>query len=540
MKKLYLYRLLMLFFMATGISYVSGQQPEWDNTISKHWDKKFSKVSIPSSFDSTSQHAWMFSSSAKEPQPLIVSLHTWSGDYNQEDPLAKETLLRNWNYIHPDFRGPNNRRESCGSEQVISDIRDAIIYASKHSNVDTTNVHIVGVSGGGYAAMMAYMKLEYPVKSFHSWVGISDLENWYWESKGRKQRYSTDLELVSGKKDSVNFEELKRRSPLHVPFKKVRTNDAEIHLYAGIHDGYTGSVPISHSIQFYNMLVTEKFPPNRELVLSDSIILSLITKRTNTQQKDYGVISDRKIHYKNGTDKVSLTIFEGTHEMLVKPALSLVISTTGQKKPLNILTIGDSNGAFDYGWPVQLEKLLPHSRIINKSIAGNTIGFDNLGNKELNTLRNIEKYIVQAYDALQHKNLDFIFLGLGTNDAKKIFTDSQKNVSANLSLLVDRVREIISSRGMQIPDICILIPPPIEETKADIIKYGGANSSLLKYKSSFKSVAVKEKTGVINNYILFSSSSNSFTTDGIHLNEPAQFLIAKQIVNYINKKITDE
>jgi lysophospholipase L1-like esterase len=380
------------------------------------------------------------------------------------------------------------------------------------------------------------MKLEYPVKSFHSWVGISDLENWYWESKGRKQRYSTDLELVSGKKDSVNFEELKSRSPLQVSFKKVRTNDAEIHLFAGIHDGYTGSVPVSHSIQFYNRLVTEKFPSNREFFVSDSIMLSLITKRTNTQQKDYGIISDRKIHYKNGTDNVSLTIFEGTHEMLVKPALSLVISTPAEKKSLNILTIGDSNGAFDYGWPVQLQKLLPHSRIINKSIAGNTIGFDNLGNKDLNTLRNIEKYIEQTYEGFQNKELDFIFIGLGTNDAKTIFIDSQKNVSANLSLLINKIRNKISEMGKPVPDICLLLPPPTEENKVDVIKYGDANSRLSKYEASFTRIAKKEKIGILNNYHLFSSSSKPFTTDGIHLDEPAQFLIAKQIVNYINQK----
>ena len=79
-------------------------------------------------------------------------MHTWSGDYNQEDPLAKEVLLRDWNYIHPDFRGPNNNSNACGSSLVITDLEDAIQFAINHGIVDTANTHIIGVSGGGYAA----------------------------------------------------------------------------------------------------------------------------------------------------------------------------------------------------------------------------------------------------------------------------------------------------------------------------------------------------------------------------------------------------
>lgn len=67
---------------------------------------------------------------AKEPnRPLIVSLHTWSGNYEQEDLLIKEIIKRDYNYIHPDFRGPNKTYEACGSEFVIQDIEDAIAFA---------------------------------------------------------------------------------------------------------------------------------------------------------------------------------------------------------------------------------------------------------------------------------------------------------------------------------------------------------------------------------------------------------------------------
>jgi len=65
---------------------------------------------------------------------------------------------------------------------VISDFEDAIQFGIQNGNVDTNEVHMIGGSGGGYATMLAYMKLNYPVKSFNAWVGISNLTDWYWES----------------------------------------------------------------------------------------------------------------------------------------------------------------------------------------------------------------------------------------------------------------------------------------------------------------------------------------------------------------------
>src|SRR5690606_22567060 len=148
---------------------IAQQDPAWDNTAKTAWPSAFQQVEIPSSIDATRQKAYFFKSSQKRPQPLVVSLHTWSGDYQQSDPLTKEILARDWNYIHPDFRGANNKPESMGSSLVLSDIKDAIKYAIKNGNVDTMEVHIIGVSGGGYATLCAFMQLDYPVRSFSAW-----------------------------------------------------------------------------------------------------------------------------------------------------------------------------------------------------------------------------------------------------------------------------------------------------------------------------------------------------------------------------------
>src|SRR5690606_40223292 len=46
-------------------------------------------------------------------------------------------------------------------------------------------------------------------------------------------------------------------SVLLMPTPVKQRKDATLHIYAGINDGYTGSVPISHSLELYNKVVKD-------------------------------------------------------------------------------------------------------------------------------------------------------------------------------------------------------------------------------------------------------------------------------------------
>jgi lysophospholipase L1-like esterase/pimeloyl-ACP methyl ester carboxylesterase len=533
MKKLFF---LSLFFVGFHLA-IDAQniQVAWDDPTKKNWDREFKLVQINSSVDNSLQNAWFYKSKNPIPQPLIISLHTWSGDYNQEDPLAKEVLLRDWNYIHPDFRGPNNKPKACGSKLVISDIEDAILFAIKQSNADTTNVHIIGASGGGYATMLAYMKLNFPVKSFNAWVGISNLSDWYWESKGRNARYTTDLEQVAMKDNQMNWEELDSRSPIKLPFPADKRKNAFLNIYAGVHDGYTGSVPISHSILFYNNIAAELYPGQNDKLVADSTWMSILVKQLNPFADNQLTLGARKIHLLKQSPELTLTLFEGGHEMIVPQALALMpIDGERNTKKLNILTIGDSNAAAEFGWPVQLRKLLPFSTVINKSISGNTIGFDNLDQEKLNTLKNIDRYLDEAYAELStDRSFDFILIGLGTNDAKRIFEKRQKEVPENMALLIAKIRQWANIHQKRVPDICIISPPPVDEQKANAEKYGGGDQRVRKLIASFKTVSEKERVSFLDSYSKLNTGFENKTFDGIHLNEVAQFTVAQIISDYI-------
>lgn len=316
--------IFLLMFIQSLTVFGQNSDPPWDNTLSKTWPETFAPVEIKSSLDGTMQKAIFRKNIQPKPMPLIVSLHTWSGDYLQEDPLAPEILLRGWNYIHPDFRGPNIRPEAGGSKLVISDIEDAIRFAIENGNVDENEVHIIGVSGGGHATLLSFMTLDYPVKSFNVWASISNLEDWYWESEGRGLRYARDIEKITTGGNAFDAEEIRTRSPLYLPFPVEKRKGASLHIYAGIHDGYTGSVPITHSINMFNQLLGEMYPRNLNERVSDSLKLELVTKRITPPTYTDQSIAGRKIHLQRKLPTLSLTIFEGGHEMLVPEGLLLI------------------------------------------------------------------------------------------------------------------------------------------------------------------------------------------------------------------------
>jgi lysophospholipase L1-like esterase/pimeloyl-ACP methyl ester carboxylesterase len=477
---------------------VAQKEPIWDNTVKTEWNKAFQVIDIPSTADGKIQKAYFYTSKSKLKKPLIISLHTWSGTYAQKDPLTREILARDWNYIHPDFRGVNNTPEAVGSHLVISDIEDAIQHALKNSNADPQEVHIIGVSGGGFATLAAYMNITYPVKSFSAWAPISDLEAWYWESVGRKQKYAADVLKAVSADTIFNAAEARLRSPLFQKFQIELRKNSKLFIYEGIHDGYDGSVPITHSINMYNRLVTElKYgtvntadQQNDSSLVSDKVIIDLLTKRTNPLADSKNMLFDRKIQLLRQFENISLTIFEGGHEQIPQ-ALGLIPYNFSSPLKLNILTLGDSNGQMENGWVNQLKAMLPMSTIFNNSKGGRTIGFDNNGRRDLNALANIEIYLNDARQKIGKNKLDYMVLCLGTNDTKADFVDKQNEVIKNFTELLLKIKQhslYIKSK----PRLVFVTPPPIRTTNI-LAKYDGANDRLKVLIPQFTTIARKKR-----------------------------------------------
>jgi dipeptidyl aminopeptidase/acylaminoacyl peptidase len=283
------------------------------------------KDSIRSKLDDSTQVFYYNNSNSDKAQPLVVELHSWSNSsHSQKDILAAKAQQKGWNYILPDFRGVNNHIKACCSDYVIADIDEAIDWAIKNMKVDKSKIFIVGNSGGGYATLAMYMKSHHDINTFSAWSSISDLRKWYDESVERKNKYGPQILLCTGSGKNIENQKAWDRSPIFwdTPIKKRKKS--KIQIYAGIHDGYTGSVPISHSIDFYNKLLFDydvqditKFVSEQEsntLISTQNFIKSGINKK----------IDDRQIHFQKSAKNITLTIFEGGHEILSNVALELL------------------------------------------------------------------------------------------------------------------------------------------------------------------------------------------------------------------------
>lgn len=522
------------------------KEPEWDNTSKSKWREGFEVVHIPSSKDGSEQKAYMYKSTCETPQPLIVSLHTWSGDYSQRDPLIHEIVARDWNYIHPDFRGANRKPSAMVSPLVISDIEDAIKYALKHTNANPKEVHIIGVSGGGLATLAAYMNVGYPVNSFSAWAPISDLEAWYWESVGRGQKYAKDIAVSTARNKKFDKDEAGRRSPLQQAFPIERRKDAKLYIYEGIHDGYKGSVPITHSINMYNRLVGElKYGLSRlddimpkaasdTTLVSEREIIDLLTKRINPAsdgKKDNLFGYTRHLYRKYGN--IELTIFEGGHEQIPQ-ALGLLPYEKTTDLKYNILTIGDSNGHIKEGWTAQLKEMMPRSTFVNNSQSGRTIGFDNNGQEKLNALKNIDSYLNLAQSKLKGKQLDYIIVCLGTNDTKKMFADRQNEVPVNLDALLKKIKEHPLGKSRK-TKLVYVTPPPMRRKKIED-KYKGGGERIEKLIPELKMVAEKNGFIFIDVHRPLLGVQDYYAKDGVHMAGAGQEIIASHIINVIRKQ----
>ena len=442
----------------------------------------------------------------------------------QKDTIAWMCIENDYNYIHPDFRGPNNTYEACGSSLVISDIDDAIDFALKNRNVDKNQIHIIGVSGGDYATLLMYMKSKYNVSTFLAWAPISDIERWYFESVGRKNRYYKDIAKATSKNGEVDedfsfsIREARDRSTIFMDVPVEKRKNSKLFIYTGIHDGYTGSVPVTHSLLFYNKVVTDLGAAEKDLI-SDDEIIKLATYRMFPYPWKREIDGKRVYYKKNCQGEVVLTVFDGSHEMLPGAALNFM-------KGKDILLIGDSNGAIKGNWGQVLAGLRDHDFLFNTSVSGNTIGFDNAGNPKLNTLRNIDCYVDSAFSTMEH--LDAVVIMLETNDCKAVFDRKLEQVPKNMEKLIKMIKAYPVYEMFR-PDIYIISPPPQLTDDKLIPKYHGGKKRIEYLIPEFEKIAEKEKCYYIDIYSKMYKNFESYTTDGIHLNFKGQILVGGNI-----------
>jgi len=295
------------------------------------WPRGVVEVRIRSSFDSTDQPALFWAPPDLEgPRPLLVALHTWSGNYLQESsvPYQRWCAEHGWVFIHPNFRGPNNTPQAAGSLAAYADILDAVTYARQKAHVDSGRIYLAGVSGGGHMSLLTAGREPGIWAAVSSWVPISDLAAWYAQCAGRgpdRAKYAGDMIAACGGPPGTGAEvdsQYSIRSPLTILGRAV---GVPIEICAGIDDGYTGSVPISHTLRAFNILAKANGMPGKKL--TERQIEYFVERRgvppeLKGEVEEDPAYGENKVLFRRSAGPVRVTIFAGGHEIVYEAALS--------------------------------------------------------------------------------------------------------------------------------------------------------------------------------------------------------------------------
>ena len=226
------------------------------------WPKEIKEIEYLSSADSTMQPALFYApEETKEPVPLLVGLHTWSGNYKQKMsiPYGQWCINNGWVFIHPHFRGPNRTTEATGSDLVVGDILSAVEHAKKQANIDTDRIYLLGASGGGYTSLLMAGKAPDVWAGVSAWVPITDLKDWYNECRALQCSHANDIVKSCGGEPGASAAvelEYVKRSP--VTYLKGAVG-VPLDINAGIKDGHhSGGVPVNHSLRGFNVVAAKK------------------------------------------------------------------------------------------------------------------------------------------------------------------------------------------------------------------------------------------------------------------------------------------
>lgn len=277
------------------------------------------EINYPCKFDNSMQPAFVLKASSPGPRPLVVALHTWSYTYKGPDPEYERCArLHDWNMIYPHFRGPNWTPEACGSDYVVSDLEDAVAFMKSECDIDTSRIYLTGGSGGGHCTLLMAGRRPDLWTAVSAWCPISDIAAWHRQCYGtRHKAYADNIEKSCGgnpQTDKTAAFEARLRSPLTwLPNATLLPVDVN----TGIHDGHTGSVPVSHSLEAYNILAK---PEDR---IAQTDIDSIVATETvpdalafQGEDPSYGV----KIHLRRQSNNVRMTLFEGGHNAFISAA----------------------------------------------------------------------------------------------------------------------------------------------------------------------------------------------------------------------------
>jgi pimeloyl-ACP methyl ester carboxylesterase len=286
------------------------------------WPPEVETAVFVSPADGSSQKTLCYVPPGDEPVPLLVAFHTWSGDYHQdESPYAEWCIARGWAFVHPDVRGPANRPEAAGSDLACADLRGVLDVVKAKRAIDPERVYAIGVSGGGMMALLAAARMPEVWAAASAWVPVTDLAAWHADSIARKNKYAREIEQVCGGLPGASPDVdaayasrsvIARLSQARPPFP--------LDINTGIHDGHTGSVPVSHAILAFNAVAADA-----DRIPEAAIAAMVRDRKVPSGLGAAGVdplYTSKPVLFRRTSGSARLTVFNGGHDIVHEAGLT--------------------------------------------------------------------------------------------------------------------------------------------------------------------------------------------------------------------------
>jgi dipeptidyl aminopeptidase/acylaminoacyl peptidase len=181
--------------------------------------QKMEEIQCLSSCDGSSEPVLIYHPGGQVPVPLVVGLHTWSYDRNNQVegmlPLCRE---RGWGLVLPEFRGPSldtnpRARQAGGSPVAVQDVLDAVTAVSGSYPVQKDALFLLGGSGGGHMSLLVAASAPALWRGVSSWVPITDLSAWHDQNPEYAGHIAACCGGAPGSSESVD-REYRERSPI--------------------------------------------------------------------------------------------------------------------------------------------------------------------------------------------------------------------------------------------------------------------------------------------------------------------------------------
>lgn len=278
------------------------------------------QVTIRSTADGVMQKAMFYDSGSPAAKPLLVALHSWSDDFEQQSgiPFALWAARNDWVFIHPDFRGRCGTPQGTASDLAIQDVVDAREYARAHARVDDARIYLVGFSGGAMTALVVVGRHPDLWTAVSAWVPVYDLVQWYGETRGKYPRYAAEITRACGGEPLRGSEaeaECLRRSPSSY-LAAARGHRVHVYLATGIDDPF---VSPEQTLQAFNALASQ---PDR---VDAAELLTLVRARVPagslpSVDPEYQA-AGRPLLLEHASERVTVRIFKGRHDVIYNAGL---------------------------------------------------------------------------------------------------------------------------------------------------------------------------------------------------------------------------